>query len=76
VTTLHDRLTNRFGVIRGQADDSSVLARELADTVTDWLASTELAETLLLSDPARQQLSNGIFRTESIVVTLIQEAEK
>lgn len=76
MTTLHDRLTDRLGAIRNQADDTSVLAQELVVTVTEWLASTEVVEALLLSDSMRQRLSSGLFRTDAVVVALIQEAEK
>jgi hypothetical protein len=76
VTTLRDLLNDRLGTMPNLGSSIHVLTHNMTEVILDWLASTELAETLLLSDPARQRLSNGVFRTESIVVTLIQEAEK
>jgi hypothetical protein len=53
-----------------------VLTHNMTEVVIEWLASTEVAEVLLLSDPARQQLSSGVLRTEAAITTLILEAEK
>lgn len=67
VTTLHDKLTDRLGAIRNQYDDTSILARELVDVVTEWLNSDQLAAVLVAS---------GSYSPDDILMTLVEEARR